>query len=280
MDKNILVATDGSEYREGAVREAINIAKTCGSQLYAMSVIEINPELIAIAPLLMEKKEKEIKAHLEGIKDRAARENVQCEIIIREGEEPYRSIIREADKKQAGLIVMGRRGRTGLMRILVGSVTARVIGHTLRKVLVVPRTSFITWKNIVVATDGSKYSEAAVNAAINYAKTFKSALKILNVINVTAEFHERSPGLVEELISQVTSDLDNIKNKAQQEGVDAETFVREGEPYKVIVDVAKQLNADVIVMGSHGRTGMERLLMGSVTERVIGHAECAVLVVR
>ncbi|MEC4675707.1 MAG: universal stress protein [Nitrospirota bacterium] len=161
MVKRILVATDGSKYSAGAAREAINFAKKCESQLYAMSAIEINPEFFALASPLFEKTEKAIKKHLERIKARAAKENVECEIIIREGEAPYRLIIEEADKKQADIIVMGRRGRTGLTRLLMGSVTARVIGHTPRKVLVVPGTSSIKWRNIVLATDGSKHSRTA-----------------------------------------------------------------------------------------------------------------------
>ncbi len=284
MDKRILVATDGSEYSEGAIREAINIAKTCGSQLYAMSVIEINPEFIALAPILMEQLEERMKEHLEGVRSRAVKENVDCEIIIRRGEEPYKLIIEEADKKQAGLIVIGRRGRTGLMRVLMGSVTAKVIGHFKGRILVVPRAASLEWKNILVATDGSKYSDAAIDEAINYAKSYGGTLKIVHVINVMAYFQEQTPALVpslvEELTNQVKSNLDSIKNKAEQAGVNTETSIEEGTPYKVIVNLAKELNTDIIVMGSHGRTGIQRLLMGSVTERVIGHTGCAVLVVK
>jgi nucleotide-binding universal stress UspA family protein len=144
MDQ-ILVATDGSEYSEGAVREAINVAKSCGSQL---CIIEINPEFLALAPAIIEEKERELKIHLEGIKDRAAKENVECETMIREGDEPYKLIIEEADKKQVELIVLGRRGRKGLMRLLMGSATARVIGHASHKVLVIPGLHLLSGKTL------------------------------------------------------------------------------------------------------------------------------------
>lgn len=67
---------------------------------------------------------------------------------------------------------------------------------------------------------------------------------------------------------------------AAKEGVKAEGLTSTGKPYEVIVQIAKERRADLIVVGSHGRTVIERLLMGSVTERIIGHSETAVLVVK
>jgi len=76
---------------------------------------------------------------------------------------------------------------------------------------------------------------------------------------------------------------DNVKKimeLAEKEGIKTEGLTVKGEPYEAIIKTAKQKQVDLIVVGSHGRTGIERLLMGSVTERVIGHSESAVLVVR
>jgi len=141
MDKNILVATDGSQFSDVAVKEAINIAKTYGSKLYCMSVIEMHldhyPDFLKLAPNVIDEKKKELTASLQEIRERATRENVQCEVIIREGNEPYELIINEADKVQAGLIVVGSHGKTGLVKLLMGSVAERVIGHAKCSVLVV-----------------------------------------------------------------------------------------------------------------------------------------------
>ena len=71
-----------------------------------------------------------------------------------------------------------------------------------------------------------------------------------------------------------------VKGVAEKEGIKIEALTLKGEPYEVIVSTATRKNAGLIVVGSYGRTGIERLLMGSVTERVIGHAACPVLVVR
>jgi hypothetical protein len=141
MDKNILVATDGSQFSDVAVKEAINIAKTYGSKLYCMSVIEMHldhyPDFLNLAPNVINEKKKELTASLQEIRERATRENVQCEVIIREGNEPYELIINEADKVQAGLIVVGSHGKTVLVKLLMGSVAERVIGHAKCSVLVV-----------------------------------------------------------------------------------------------------------------------------------------------
>ncbi len=277
MDKKILIATDGSEFSEGAVREAINIAKTCGIELYSMSVVEINTEFLALVPTLVEKREREIRTYLERIKDRATKENVKSEMKIREGEEPYKLIVEEADKKQAGLIVMGRRGRKGLMRLLMGSATARVIGHTSRNVLVVPRASDIKWKNIVIATDGSKYSEAAAREAMNLIKNCCSTCT-LNIIAVVR------PDATKKRIQVSENGIKKIKSDAEKEDIKVNASLIKGKPheniYKEIVGFAKKKDADIIVMGSHGRTGLQKLLMGSVTERVIGHTDRAVMVVK
>ncbi len=277
MKKRIMLATDGSKYSAGAIKEAINFAKTCESQLYAMSAIEINPEFFALAPPLVEKTEKALKKHLEGIKNRAAKENVECEIIIREGEEPYRLIIEEADKKQAEMIVMGRRGRTGLTRLLMGSVTARVIGHATRKVLVVPRTTSIKWKNIVLATDGSKHSRSAEKEAVNLIKHCCKTCT-LNVITVIQK------SATKESTRRYENSLNRIKSNAEKENIKVETVLTKSKPtesiHEAIIEYSKEKKADIIVMGSHGRTGIKRLLMGSVAERVIGHTTSSVLVVK
>ena len=157
-------------------------------------------------------------------------------------------------------------------------MTSKVIGHFKGRTLVVPRNTSIGWKNIIVATDGSKYSEAAVDEAINYAKSYGGSLKVISAVDINEEFMANAPYLVDKMVEKAKSGLEDVRNKAEQEGVDAETFVREGEPYRVIVDLAEKLNTDTIVMGSHGKSGLKRIFMGSVTSRVIGHTPCPVLI--
>ncbi|MEW6675976.1 MAG: universal stress protein [Nitrospirota bacterium] len=269
--ERLLLATDRSEFSEGAIREAINMAKTCGSKLYVISVAEA-PELTEYAdsyPLVaVEKLEMATRQHLEAVKERVEKEGVVCEVIERTGAETYKYIIDEAEKNNVEMIIMGRRGRTGLMRLMTGSVTARTIGHAPCRVMVVPRAARITFEKILVPTDGSIFSEIASREAISIAKRTGASLIVLSV----AKRDENLP--------VAKASVDMVKEVAEREGIKIEALTLKGEPYEVIVNTAEQRNAGFIVIGSHGRTGMEKLLMGSVTERVIGHAAGAVLVVR
>ena len=285
--EKLLLPTDCSEFSEGAIREAVNLAKTCSSKLFVVSVIETNPEYESIAPQLIEKAEKETRQHLESVKNRASKEGVDCEIIARQGEDPYKYIVDEAVKHQVSMIIMGRRGRKGLKRLMMGSVTAKVIGHSPCNVLVVPRAARLEFRKILVATDGSKYSNAAASEAVAIAKRCGANLIAASVV----PYETISPlGIVHsemqwELVTEESrkaaeNNIKNVKEIAEKEDVKIEELILEGRPYEVIINAAKEKGVDLIVVGSHGRTGLDRLLMGSVTERVIGHAECAVLVVK
>jgi len=270
MEK-LLLSTDGSEFSEGALREAINMAKTCSSKLYVVSVA-VEPELTEFAesyPLVAtEKLEMAVRQHLELVKERVEKEGLVCEIIQRRGPETYKYIIDEAAKNNVEMIIMGRRGRTGLMRLMMGSVTAKTIGHAPCKVMVVPRAARITFEKILVPTDGSIFSDLASREAISIAKRTKSSLIVLSV----AKKDENLP------VAEASVDM--VKEVSKREGIKVEALTLKGEPYEVIVDTAEKKKAGFIVVGSHGRSGIERLLMGSVTERVIGHAGCPVLIVR
>ncbi len=192
----------------------------------------------------------------------------------------HERIIELADEESCDVIVMGRRGLRQLERVLVGSVTARVIGHSHKDVLVLPQDTTIGWKNILLATDGSKYSNAATDKAIALAKLYNGELKIISVVDMPSEFYAESVKAAEELTNKAKRIVDDASRKAEASNVKASGFVREGDASEVITELASKEKVDMIIMGSHGRTGLVRLLMGSVAERVIGHAPCPVLIVK
>lgn len=270
MEK-LLLASDGSEFSEGAIREAINLAKTCSSKLYVISVAEV-PDIREFAdsyPLAaVEKIETAIRQHLESVKERAEKEGVSCEVILSQGPEPSKYIIDEAAKNNVEQIIMGRHGRTGITRIMMGSVTAKIIGDAPCNVLVIPRFARVSLEKILVPTDGSIFSELATREAVSIAKRVGSSLIALSVYkrDENLKLAEASVGMVKEV--------------AKKEGIKVEILTLKGEPHEVIVKTVEKQNAGFMVIGSHGRSGIERLLMGSVTERVIGHAGCPILVVR
>ena len=266
--ETLLLATDGSTFSEGAIREALKLAKKCSSRLFVMSVVITNLEFEVTMPQLIDKEDKESLEHLEAIKARASKEGIECDIAVIHGDDPYQDIVRQAQEKHADIIIVGRHGRTGLLRLMMGNVTAKVIGHAPCNVLVVSPGASTEFKDILVTTDGSRYSKAAFLEAISIAKRCNSRLIAVSVAHSDEE---------------IKSAQDNVQmalELASQEGLNIEGAAVIGKSYDAIVDMAKQKQADLIIVGSHGRRGLERLLMGSVTERVIGHSGTAVLVIK
>ena len=283
----LLLSTDGSEFSEGAAREAVKLAKLCSSKLFAVSVIETNPEFEVLAPQFIEKEEKNTRDHLQQIKYMAEKEGIACEMIARHAESPFQAIVDEAEKNQVDMIIMGRRGRTGIRRLLMGSVTAKVIGYSPCNVLVVPRLAEIKYQKILVATDGSRYSMSAATEAIGIAKRCGAYLFVISVVpsETASPFDIVHSEMQHEMIAKTEfhhgeKNVNDLLVIARQEGVKAEGLVIEGRSYEAIVENARAKRVDLVVMGSHGRTGLERLLMGSVTERVVGNADCSVLIVK
>ena len=136
--ERILVGMDGSKYSEKALDQAISMAKVCNSTLFAISVIDMHPESLGVAYELEEKMSKEAGEILERAKDKAAKENIPCETIVHMGTPPHKLIVQEAAEKNIDLIILGTHGRTGLKKLLMGSVAERVIGHAACPVLVTP----------------------------------------------------------------------------------------------------------------------------------------------
>jgi nucleotide-binding universal stress UspA family protein len=266
--EEILLATDMSEFSEGAIREAIKFASKCSSRIYACMTLETNPEYETIGSSVFEKEEEEAKAHLDSIKTRAVKEGVACQTILHESMDTAQAIIEEATERKVDIIVIGRRGRKGIAKALMGETAAKVIAHAPCKVLVVPRAAQIEYKNVLVATDGSVQARAAVGEAIAIAKRTGSHLIALSAMRDESER------------SEATKFANEAAEMAKKEGISAEAVIPTGRSFNAIVETAGGRGVDLIVMGTYGKKGVEKLLMGSSTEKVIGNAGCAVLVVK
>jgi nucleotide-binding universal stress UspA family protein len=191
--------------------------------------------------------------------------------------EAYETIVDVAEDEGRDLIVMGVKGA----RFLVGSTTARVIGFSSQDVLLIPEKVAVGWERILLATDGSEHSRKAMEKALDLVQFSGGTLKVVSVLEISSHIYAVAPELTQEKIKLPKQYVEEVKEQATSRGILAEGFVREAESAdEVIIKLARDKDIDLIVMGSHGRTGLKRLLMGSVTERVIGHAPCPVLVVK
>jgi|Deesub1362A_J573_1020465.scaffolds.fasta_scaffold35700_2 nucleotide-binding universal stress UspA family protein len=135
------------------------------------------------------------------------------------------------------------------------------------------------YSHILVATDGSKFSEAAVCYAMRLAKETKAKLTIIHVANVHGYVEVLWHDMKKRYRNEGEKVLEEVKEHCDLEGIDAETLLEEGVPYLKIVEAAKRLHCDLIILGSHGHSGLEKILLGSVAERVIGISPVPVMVV-
>ncbi|NHN61382.1 MULTISPECIES: universal stress protein [Halorussus] len=138
------------------------------------------------------------------------------------------------------------------------------------------------YDRILVPTDGSDQSERAFEQALDLALTYDAELHLLNVVDVSALAGEFDAVTVVDSLEESGRQLTHrLRDRAEEAGVETvETLVREGVPYSTILDYADDNDVDLVVMGTHGRTGLDRYLLGSVTERVVRKSDVPVLTVR
>lgn len=283
--RKILVALDGSSACYNALKQAIKLAS---EQKGAISGIYVAPKFLGDLDLTGIKDiEAIIKGPAEEITARAqaiAREERGLTVrVIAEQGEPHERILDIAEAEGCDLIVLGSKDYSAVERgtkHVLGRTLTRVIGYSRVDVLVVPENTSIRWGSILLATDGSTYSETATKKAIEFAKAYGEKLKILAVINTSDEFLTIAPRIQHEMVETAQKLVQHTAQKAKESGCEVEQFVKEGDTAQTIAELAKKEGVDAIVMGSHGRTGIRRLLMGSVTEGVINLSPCPVLVVK
>ena len=266
--EKLLVCTDGSADSQGALSGTLALAQSCGSKIYALQVLEFNPELEAQAPEFIAQREAKVHDYLEMCKAEAEKLEVPIETRVRRSEAAYVGIVEEAEKIKPDLIIMGRRGRGRLFRLMMGNVTARVIGYSPFNVLVVPKGVPLEFRRILIASDGSPHSYAAWDEALFMTQRVGADLIALSVAR-----DERDLPTAQAIVGR-------LKKEAASQRVKLKTLVLQGRPFEAIIQAARDEKVDLIVMGTLGMTELKSLLMGSTTERVIAQAPCPVMVVK
>lgn len=279
--RKILVAFDGSESSRNALRQAIMLARTEQSWIKALAVFPSYEGDIDLTGV------RNIKDVMKGPSERLiseamdiAKEEKASVISNVEQGEVYETIVDVAEAENCDLVVLGRKGLGDLERMLMGSVTARVIAHSEKDILVVPRDVKLSTDKILLAVDGSAHSDAALDRALHFARTFKGALTAVSVVDIYPEFYAEAPEVVENMEKKSVEMVVRVREKVEKSGLKVETKVLRGSAAEEIVGLAREIGAGVIFMGSRGRSGLKKLLMGSVAEKVIGLAPCPVLVAK
>lgn len=269
--KHILFATDGSEFSAGAQQVAIALAKRCGARLTAMTIVLSTQDLEGVGTQgLREQLEREALAILDGVLATATAAGIPCATQLVYGDQPHQEIVATAEELASDLIVLGRRGKRGLARFMVGHATAQVAGLAPCPVLMVPRASELWQRRILLASDGSDACAPAEAQAIDLARLCQLPLTLVSVT---------SPSHNAERKAAAQAALDRLLARVQAAGLEGEALLAEGRPEEMVVATAASRGADLIVVGSRGRTGLKRLLLGSASERIMGLAQSPVLIV-
>jgi hypothetical protein len=277
--QKLLVCVDDSPDSTGAITAGLALARSCRSKLFLLQVVEVipayelqGPDLMSLPTQpdleLLKLREKATRERLEAWQTEAAKQGIDLEIRVHIDTAAYSGILEEAETIQPQLIIMGRHGRTALGRMVMGSVTAKIIGHSHFNVLVVPEQATLDFHRLLIASDGSPFSDAAWEEALSIARIAGSSLLAVSVARDDSA------------VSRTEETLQRLQAAAAQAGVPLETQILRGRPFEAILNAAAMKQVDLIILGSHGRTGLKRLLLGSVAERVIGLASCPVLVAK
>ena len=293
--KRILCATDLSEASDEALRQAHEIATSAGALL---AVCHVVPDMQRVHPLFPQRHgadatlglELERRVHV-ALTDRTkavtGRGPEQVMIFVEIGA-GYAEIVRRAEAWGADLVVAASRGHTGITRMLLGSVASQLVRHAHCPVLIarVPDRQGV----VLAATDLSDAALPAVEAAHREALRRKSDLVVVHAVDLapsSAMWALGSPfGISYAVPSSET--LAEVRAAARMTldgalarfGATGTSVIVEGDPAACILREADARGAELVVVGTRGRTGIARVVLGSVAEKVIQNAACSVLAVR
>jgi nucleotide-binding universal stress UspA family protein len=274
--QHILAAVDGSTPSQHALEQALRLA---GCLVTAAAVVPPLPGDLKDAGSQGDARlQAPYEAALARCRELATARGLPLTTLLLKGE-PHEAISAAAREQGCDLVVIGKRGHDLPPGAHMGRVTERVIGYCPTDVLVVPARGSLNLDRLLLPVDGSRFSRQATARALSLAAT-GAALMVLSVLDAPPGFVTDVPEVARDLLDSLEALVAEVARQAADRGLPCETRVVVGPAYRTIVELAGEWGAGLIVMGSHGRTGLKRLLMGSVTERVVGQTPCPVLVVK
>jgi nucleotide-binding universal stress UspA family protein len=290
---HLLAATDFSQFSRAALARAISCAEMLGADLTVAHVIDRLESDATAHPFEIHRNVDDIlelrrrsDQHLnELIEPWRVRTGVSLHGLTLAGE-AYIEIIRAVQAVHAGMVFAGHRGLTGLRRLLVGSTAERLARHCPVPVWVVRNETDRPLKRILVATDFSEASSAALQVAAHLAQRSNAELDLLHVYDTLALADRAPPGVLisedprDELREIAEKNLDELM-RIHCSAIHAKVHrVARGLPWEVIRKQARRGSVDLIVLGSIGRSGVAGMLMGNTAEKVLRLVDRDVLVVK
>ncbi|MSQ32553.1 MAG: universal stress protein [Dehalococcoidia bacterium] len=297
MYNTILVPLDGSNVAETILPYVRALADNLKTQVELLGVVEpviagihdyvYSKHHISVEDALRKETEtylKKASAYFDG-----TRGSVSTKIVNGSAAE---KIVEEAGANPLTLIAMSTRGRSGVGRWAMGSVTDKVLHTTDKPIFIVrgseekPAAASATFRNILIPLDGSTVAEEALITAIQVAKATKLKVTLLRITPPAVSYYQLSeyPAInFSQIAKEVDKDaqqyLENTSQKLNREGLSVETILLHGNAAAAIIDEVKKLPDSMVIMTTHGLSGVKRAILGSVTDRVVTESDKPVLVV-
>lgn len=286
--RRILVASDYSEPSMTAIGVAAAWAKALDAELelvHAFLPARYAREIMPGETDLPAKLKSAAVSELETLRKKCASDYPEAKLTALEAEHPATALCEHAEDVGADLLVIGTHGRTGLSRMLIGSVAENVVRHAKCDVLTVhPGAKAEVPTHLISATDFSPTAERGLAAAEHLSRAFGCHTTLLHVVDASLPALPVGAFADDDLTERKRHAWDalaSLRAEQFQDRVDVATWVEvDPSPPDAVVRTAADRKADLIVMATHGRTGLASLLIGSVAERVVRHAQCPVLSVR
>ena len=287
--KRIIVGHDLKAGGEIALASAVVVAKRCDAALRLVHVIEPQHSYQRMShpltsPYTIEEIAQKTGEKLQALAVRADLAHLQVEYEVRKGK-PFVELIIARRAWQVDLIVVG--GNSQPEGHFLGNTSERVVRKAMVPVMVAKKALSAGAKTFLVPTDFSDCARKAAREALMLAESFHGRIIFFHVVDLYplyslgyADDFGVSVPLPPPAPEVIESEWQDFLSGLPLEKGDWEKYTEEGEAATGIVHQAEQRHADVIVMGTHGRTGLEYMLLGSVAEKVVRKAHCPVLTIR
>ena len=303
--RRILCPIDFSDHSRRALDHAVAIARWYGSTVTALHVFPLAPVMAyppgapGYEPFVLTSVDR--SRLLEDMKSFIAAESapgVSLDAVIRQGSAAT-EILDHAGALPADLLVIGTHGRSGFERLLLGSVTERVLRKATCPVLTVPRgqadavpAAPVLFRQILCPVDFSASSMQALNHAMSLAQEADAHLTVLHVMTYEQEYGPEAPGMAggadELTLARFRQQYEDNARQRLKEAVpdtvasycSVDTVVTGGKPGREILRVAADRQSDLIVIGVQGRGVADLMFFGSTTQQVVRQATCPVLTLR
>lgn len=282
MIERIVVPLDGSLTAEAILPHVRKILHRTDSEVLLIRAVV--PAPVENSILMADAAVNAARAYLGGVQERLDREGVRVRSEVRVGS-PVGIVLDIVEEAKATMIAMATHGATGFKRLLLGSTAEAILRKSFVPVLVVrpfwsaeeappEDVESLPVRSLLLPVDGSDLASLAVPTAAEIADLFEARVLLLRVLERGKTSDEM------EGVGEAEKHLEALSRSLERKGIDTLMLVEKGDPVDEILKTARFHRADLIVMTTHGRSGISRLVTGSVTEQVLRRATIPLLVVR